>query len=1023
VAGGDNIVRILVTADDEASAGFEGVSASADEMAEQVSAAGDEYTAAMNEAAQAQARLAELQEDGSASADELAAAQDRVTETALAQVDAQIRLVEAEQAQASAQQESADATGEYSAAAARAAEANADLAGAQSRLTAATAEYKAAASEASAAAAKLAAVEADAGSDSAAYAAQLDAAAAATQRQADASAQLAAAQKDQSAAADTATTANTKAGISSDSAGESAIGLGSKVKLAGLAMAAGAAISIKMAADWQESLTQLVTGAGEPVKAMAAIKAGILSLSTGTDTSVSDLTSGLYMISSAGFHGAEGLKVLSAAAEGAKTGDAQLSDVANVLTSAMNAYHLPASAAVGVTNQLIATVASGKMHMQDLATSLSSVLPVAASAKISFAQVGGALATMTMQGMTARRASTNLANTIRALLSPSAAASSEMKTLGLNANEVSTHLGKEGLTGTLNILTEAILRNSKGGQALAAGFAGMTPAAQSLARGILSGKVSYEQATTAAEGMSVQQQALIANFAKTAGSATGLKTTFAGAMKTMVGGATGLNVALLLGGKNSAAFAANVKSVSDAARTGGSNVRGWADIQSDFNFKLGQAGRAVQAVGYSLGDALLPAATKVMGVIADFGGWLVRNKAAAYALAAVIVGTLGMVLGGKLVSSISDAVHGFRDFFIGSEEAESTVSTLASGIGSAASSIGSGIASAASSVASFVSTVVTKLAEAAVATGAWIAEHAVATAQFIAQNVAQAASATAAFIAENAATLGIVAGIALLVAGIIYLATHWKQVWGDIKTVALDAWHFLDSNLIQPLEHGVSDLVSWVRDHFKLLATILATVLLGPVGLLIAFIATHWDQFRNLTSRLITDVTGFFRRLPGDILNELRSLPGQLLSLGRDIVEGLLHGIEDAAGGLLSTVKSLAGDVSGAFKDVLGMFSPSKVFAEHGRNIVRGLTQGITGEGPSALAAVRHLGSSLSLGGAGGGYGAAGGVQRIQLEFAGGGGSGLDALLWEWIKNNVRAKGGGGPYSAQRALGRTWPAG
>jgi len=46
---------------------------------------------------------------------------------------------------------------------------------------------------------------------------------------------------------------------------------------------------------------------------------------------------------------------------------------------------------------------------------------------------------------------------------------------------------------------------------------------------------------------------------------------------------------------------------------------------------------------------------------------------------------------------------------------------------------------------------------------------------------------------ENLATLGIVAGIAVLVAGIIYLATHWHQVWTDIKNWVLDAWHFIDN--------------------------------------------------------------------------------------------------------------------------------------------------------------------------------------------------------------------------------------
>jgi hypothetical protein len=47
--------------------------------------------------------------------------------------------------------------------------------------------------------------------------------------------------------------------------------------------------------------------------------------------------------------------------------------------------------------------------------------------------------------------------------------------------------------------------------------------------------------------------------------------------------------------------------------------------------------------------------------------------------------------------------------------------------------------------------------------------------------------------------------------------------------------------------------------------------------------------------------------------------------------------------------------------------------------------------------------------------GAAGG--HLVLEFRGGSGSELDRLIWEWIKNNVRVRGGKGPNSVQKALG------
>jgi Phage-related minor tail protein len=658
-------------------------------------------------------------------------------------------------------------------------------------------------------------------------------------------------------------------------------------------------------------------------------------------------------------------------------------------------------------------VGQGKMTMQDLASSLSTVLPIAASAHISFQQVGGAIATMTGMGMSARQATQDLAFTIRSLLHPSGEASQEMRAMGVNALDVSKNLGHAGLTGTMQELSDAVLKNTRGGSVFLGYMQKMTPAAQGLARQILAGSITTKQLRDAVYNLNPQQAKLISLFDTAATSATGLKQTYAGAMSAMTGGATGLNTSLMLTGAHARTFADNVRAIGDSAKGAGSNVKGWGQIQGEANFQIGSAVKAIEAMGDALGLALLPSVTAVLKPITSFFELIAKNKAAAIAFAAILGTLLAGALGAKLAGALSDAKAGLSTLFDVIGDAPSAISSMASGF-----------ASAASSVASFTVQTVKQAGEAMVATGAWIAEHAAAAASFIAENVAMAASATAAFIAENAATLGIVAGIALLVAGIIYLATHWKQVWDGIKKVALDAWHFLDSNLIQPFEHGVADLVDWVRDHWKLLATILATVLLGPVGLLIAFIATHWDEFRNLTSRLISDVTGFFRRLPGDIMSELRSLPGQLLSLGRDLINGFINGITGRAGGLISTVQHLAGDVSGAFKDVLGMFSPSRVFAEHGRNIVRGLVAGISGESPSALAAVRRLGGSLSLGGAGGGgYGASGGVLRIQLEMAGGSGNGLNELFWTWLREMVRAKGGGGPYSVQKALGRTWPAG
>jgi Phage tail lysozyme len=131
-----------------------------------------------------------------------------------------------------------------------------------------------------------------------------------------------------------------------------------------------------------------------------------------------------------------------------------------------------------------------------------------------------------------------------------------------------------------------------------------------------------------------------------------------------------------------------------------------------------------------------------------------------------------------------------------------------SGISGFGSKMWSMTTNAGSAVVSFVSNMAGQLAQAAVATGTWIAEHTAATATFIAENVAQAASATAAFIAENAATLGIGAAIAALIALVVAAATHWHEVWTGIKDITLDVWH----NYLDPAIHGIAGGFEWLYD-------------------------------------------------------------------------------------------------------------------------------------------------------------------------------------------------------------------
>src|SRR5260221_2488312 len=117
-------------------------------------------------------------------------------------------------------------------------------------------------------------------------------------------------------------------------------------------------------------------------------------MSVDTATSTDQLVKGMFNVESALHLGVGGLQVLKAAAEGAKAENSDLAQTTDVLTTAMVNYKIPAFQAVGVMDSLIATVAAGKLHMDDLTGSVKKVPPVSASLHIYPFDVEGAPSTI-----------------------------------------------------------------------------------------------------------------------------------------------------------------------------------------------------------------------------------------------------------------------------------------------------------------------------------------------------------------------------------------------------------------------------------------------------------------------------------------------------------------------------------------------------------------------------------------------------------------------------------------------------
>lgn len=749
-------------------------------------------------------------------------------------------------------------------------------------------------------------------------------------------------------------------------------GLMAKAAVVGIGIAA-AGVAVKtteMAGDFQVQMTRVRTGAGESAKNMQMVGQGVLAMAGQVGQSTDELTKGLYMTESAGYHGADALKVLKTAAQGAKVGAADLNTTTDAATTAMNAYKMGAGNVTEVMNALIATEAEGKTNLEALAGSMSTILPVAAAAHVRLNEVLGAMATMTAQGTPAAVAATYLRQTIGQLSNPSNKAATEMKNLGLSAVEVGQNLGKKGLASTLTMLTDAIEKK-------------MGPA----------GTVMIQHLRGAAKNTTEFQRAL-ANLPPE-------QQTYVGALATMVGGTKSMQAALQLTGPHMKDFIKNTQGIDEHVKQGGKSVEGWADVQKNFNQKMDEAKASAQALGIQIGQMLLPVMQRIMSTVAQVVTWLTKHQQVAKALAIVIGVALVMAIAALTAAlyemAAAAAVNPITWIVLGVMALIAAIVLLAMHW----KSVWKGIKEIAGDVAGAVSQA-----------WDWVASHTASVWHSITGWVKGAWRTIASFFSSawHTVTDPIVRGWhwvehttstvwngikaffkkwwpLLLVIFLPFVAlvmaiwnhfhkqiesvakTVWngikgffQTVWNGIKATAADIWLAIQIAVIQPMQ----TLWAWLKSIWNTIS---------------GWLGTAWDAIKKgaseswdkIKSAMIDPVVGAFHaisatmgqvasaisRYLGSAWSTAKSWGSKFLTVGKNIVMGIVHGVENSAGSLFSSLKNLASNALSSAKSFLGIHSPSRKFAEIGAYVGAGLVQGLTGTTAQVKAASNRISREL----------------------------------------------------------------
>ncbi len=264
---------------------------------------------------------------------------------------------------------------------------------------------------------------------------------------------------------------------------------------------------------------------------------------------------------------------------------------------------------------------------------------------------------------------------------------------------------------------------------------------------------------------------------------------------------------------------------------------------------------------------------------------------------------------------------------------------------------------------------------AGVAVAGWVAQSAAATAHAARVVAGWVLMGTQSLIrgAQMAAAWVIAMGpVGWVIAAVVGLVALIVANWDTVVEATKAAWKWL-TDLIAAAAQWIWDyFLKWtlpglIIEHWD---TIVAAVRAAVRRFLDAIewfsqlpgrVGAWFRGVRDAAVGKLRELLEWVRGLPGSIRGALGDLGSLLLSAGRDLLSGLWRGIQNAAGWLKDKILGFFGSLlPGWARDILGIASPSRVFAAIGRWIPPGIAVGIDGNTAPALAAVGGLATAMA---------------------------------------------------------------
>ena len=227
--------------------------------------------------------------------------------------------------------------------------------------------------------------------------------------------------------------------------------------------------------------------------------------------------------------------------------------------------------------------------------------------------------------------------------------------------------------------------------------------------------------------------------------------------------------------------------------------------------------------------------------------------------------------------------------------------------------------------------------------------------QWIMDNIVPALSQLWGYLQEN--LLPVLSDFASWISGTVVpaLSDLWTWISSNIIPILQGLWDILSATVFPVLQTladiifntvipALQDAYGWFSDNIIPIIKGVGDAISGAIRDFSNFangVKSSINQAQNAVRSGIDKIKSFFSSLPGNIRSALGNLGSTLFGAGQDLINGLARGVTSAIGNVLSAVRSGVSQVVSAAKGLLGIASPSKVFAEIGDYTMQGFAKGI----------------------------------------------------------------------------------